>query len=109
MESSNTSSQPPNNIPVFSSKIDAKEIYNKNDKRIEKGIHLGWKWSRMRKAYLAQHPYCERCGLMADCVHHIIGRSEAPHLTYEWTNLMALCDFCHMKEHKIGEWKDEGK
>jgi 5-methylcytosine-specific restriction endonuclease McrA len=107
MCASKSSDDQPKKIPVFNPRIDAKEVYSKTDKRIEKKIHLGWKWSRLRKAYLQQHPWCERCGLFGEEVHHIIPRHMSPERVYDWQNLMTLCKFCHMKEHKQGEWKDE--
>jgi hypothetical protein len=80
----------------------AKELYNKANRQIMLDMHLGWKWSRIRRSYISQHPFCERCGLMAECVHHVIPRCKAPELTYEWSNLMSLCNDCHMREHNMG-------
>ena len=80
----------------------ANELYNRANKQILLKMHLGWKWNRIRRSYISQHPFCERCGLMGECVHHIIPRCKAPELTYEWSNLMTLCNDCHMKEHKMG-------
>jgi 5-methylcytosine-specific restriction endonuclease McrA len=80
----------------------AKELYNKANKQILIDSHLGYKWSRIRRSYISQHPFCERCGLMGECVHHIIPRSKSPQLTYEWSNLMTLCNDCHYQEHRMG-------
>ena len=71
-------------------------------KDIVQGTALGWKWGRMRKAYMRRQPWCERCGLNADVVHHIVPRSVDPSRTYDWSNLMSLCNDCHDKEHGMG-------
>lgn len=92
--------------PVFKSTIKAPELFNKANKLIMAKMHLGWKWSRLRRNYMCLHPFCERCGLMGEVVHHIIPRAKAPHLTYEWSNLMTLCNDCHNKEHGMGGWNE---
>lgn len=78
---------------------------NDDDKYIQrkrKGIALGYKWSRLRRKYLQENPYCNRCSMLAEEVHHIIPRAVRQDLIYEWTNLMSLCKSCHMKEHGMG-------
>lgn len=98
-------------IPVFNHNPAAsKEVKRQKDadrarRQAAEGVHLGWKWSRLRKGYMRQHPYCERCGLLGEVVHHIQERSTHPHLTYIWSNLMTLCTHCHDNHHNIGEKK----
>lgn len=93
-------------IPAFNPSFKAKEIYSKADRQKEKKVHLGWKWWRIRCAKLKTDPYCERCGLLGEEVHHIHPRATHPELIYDWNNLMTLCSFCHQKEHKQGDFKD---
>lgn len=61
-------------------------------------------WEQTRAAYLASvHYICERCGSPAKIVHHKIYISPANidniKITLDWTNLEALCQDCHNKEH----------
>lgn len=69
------------------------------------------RWRALRTAYLAEHPWCERCAregmtVAANCVHHISPVEEAHDLqemtdrAYRWSNLMALCAQCHSDIHK---------
>ena len=71
----------------------------RTEKRQRNGTHLGWKWSRLRAQYISYFPYCAKCGMLAEEVHHIHPRSTHPHLIYSWNNLLSLCKDCHRKEH----------
>jgi hypothetical protein len=92
-------------IPAFNPKAKVKDF---QDPRFETrpDRKSGWKWWHLRKQYLMQKPWCERCGLFGEEVHHIIPRHIDPNKIYEWDNLMTLCQFCHMKEHRQGDFKD---
>lgn len=62
------------------------------------------KWNKTRQRYIDNHPLCENCKLVggireADEVHHIVPISEGG-ATHDDSNLIALCHFCHMHEHK---------
>jgi 5-methylcytosine-specific restriction protein A len=57
----------------------------------------GWRWTRERNAYLAEHPSCERCGDEAHEVHHRDGRSPNEPGANEWRNLESLCRRCHRR------------
>ena len=52
-------------------------------------------WQRIRKAYLEQHPACERCGRRAKIVHHRDGDQH----NNAWRNLEAMCWPCHETHH----------
>lgn len=67
-------------------------------------------WSRLRLAYLMEHPLCERClkdgkTKEAEEVHHVtpISRGRTPlemmDLMLNENNLMALCKECHHRIH----------
>lgn len=73
------------------------------DERALAGFLSTKAWRVTRKAYLAEHPLCERCraeGLTvpATVVHHRIDRRDRPDLALEWDNLEALCATCHNAE-----------
>jgi 5-methylcytosine-specific restriction protein A len=62
-------------------------------------------WRKLRAAYLASRPLCERCEaidlvVIATHVHHKIERKTRPDLALEWSNLEALCSPCHTSHHK---------
>lgn len=74
-----------------------------------KAFYASTAWKKCRRAYLFEHPYCERCLKMnivtpAEHVHHkqYIDTPEKiknPLLTLNYDNLEALCEPCHSKEH----------
>jgi 5-methylcytosine-specific restriction endonuclease McrA len=58
------------------------------------------RWQRLRKAVLAHYGYvCQlegpRCTGYASSVHHLVPSSQAPHLFWEPTNLVAACPRCN--------------
>lgn len=59
------------------------------------GADYGHEWRKIRDAYKAEHPYCERpgCGKDADQVHHKIAQRDGG--THAWDNLEALCRHHH--------------
>lgn len=58
----------------------------------------GHTWRKVRNAYIAEHPMCERCGAPALDVHHRDGRHPGEPGANHWTNLEALCRSCHRWE-----------
>lgn len=73
------------------------------------------RWKDLRKLFVQAHPLCEKClkeGKITptENIHHILSPF-APGLTpeerdrraYSWSNLMALCVECHIKEHHKDE------
>lgn len=66
--------------------------------------HSG-RWTRTRAAYLdSRHHICERCGGIATMVHHrqyITADTVCDDsVTLAWDNLCALCQSCHLLEHR---------
>jgi 5-methylcytosine-specific restriction endonuclease McrA len=60
-------------------------------------VYRSKKWAMTRKRKLFDTPLCERCGEMADTVHHRVDLDDggAP---YSLANLEAVCASCHSKE-----------
>jgi len=72
-----------------------------NARRLSQGTHLGWAWRDLRRAYLKQHPLCEKCHVkLAEQVHHVVPRAKAPERTLDPSNLQALCTDCHLEVHR---------
>jgi len=97
--------QPNDMIPVFDPSW-GKSPNPRTKKRLANKTHLGWKWWRLRKEWLRDNPFCNKCGLFGEEVHHILPRHTHPNLIYDRTNLMTLCKVCHYKEHQMGEYKE---
>ena len=58
------------------------------------------RWYKFRAAYLARHPWCDRCGGPATEIHHVKPLRLSTELKYEEDNLVALCKPCHTRvEH----------
>lgn len=53
---------------------------------------------RNRKLKLIATPLCERCGVVATEVHHIVPMSAGGHPS-AFTNLESLCSPCHRAHH----------
>lgn len=67
-------------------------------------------WQECRRAYLSEHPYCERCkaaGMIvpAEHVHHKVWLNRDnigdPSVTLNPDNLESLCHDCHTREHHV--------
>jgi len=78
-------------------------------KPIERGGRgYDWKWRKVRDAYLAKNPLCERCieagqPVTATIVHHKIEVEKAPHLRLNSGNLQSVCASCHQLIHQGNE------
>lgn len=46
---------------------------------------------------------CEVCGEPAQCVHHVIYKSQSNFLRYNPKNLVPICNKCHSLLHKTGD------
>jgi 5-methylcytosine-specific restriction protein A len=59
----------------------------------------GSRWTRVRNAYLAEHPACETCGSGGPWldVHHRDHRHPDEPGANDWTNLQTLCRSCHRR------------
>ena len=69
-----------------------------------KSFYKGKAWRKCSKGYMTSKNYvCERCGGVAVICHHKIyltpGNINDPTITLNWSNLEALCQECHNKEH----------
>ena len=75
----------------------AGKLYERQPSRQEdKNFYSGVRWIRLAKAYLAEHPLCEKCrARLATLVHHKVPRKADESLAYEWSNLEANCQGCH--------------
>lgn len=67
-------------------------------------LYTSRSWRRCRLAYLdTVNHICERCGRVADIVHHkeYIDSTNVsdPEITLNFENLEALCQTCHNQEH----------
>ena len=62
--------------------------------------YLGSRWAGLRRAWLRQHPLCEKCGVVGEEVHHPLPRSTHPEMRFAWSNLMTLCRRCHDEVHR---------
>jgi len=56
-------------------------------------------WERFRAWFLQRRPLCERCGKLAEVVHHIQPLDERPDLRLDPANCQALCRDCHEITH----------
>jgi len=46
---------------------------------------------------------CEGCGDPAVCAHHFYTKSCSAALRYEFDNLVAVCNKCHVRHHKASD------
>lgn len=84
-------------------KIVRKEInrnYNRYGRSTEAKKRYGYKWRKIRAAFLAANPLCEMCKRQgkytaANEVHHVKPLADGG--TNDFENLMALCKSCHSK------------
>lgn len=69
---------------------------HKKARHLEKGIQ-----QRTLKKF---HHRCSICGKETDLtVHHILAKSDYPHLKFRINNLMIVCNECHKRMHGIPE------
>ena len=59
--------------------------------------YSGW-WATIRLRQLTQYPMCNRCGVVATVVHHIVP-IEAGGARFDYSNLESLCEPCHRLHH----------
>ena len=89
-------------------------------------LYQSKRWKEIRALYYQAHPLCERClkeGRItpAHDIHHKLSPfakgltpEEKERRAFEWSNLMAVCVECHIKEHqkdipmskKLDKYKD---
>lgn len=61
--------------------------------RSQKLARLQRVYSKLRRDFLEEHPWCLRCGGTATEIHHAAGRLNGDLLRVE--NFRALCSACH--------------
>ncbi|GHU56799.1 HNH endonuclease [Clostridia bacterium] len=71
---------------------------------IDERFYHSSNWTACRNSYMSRvRGICERCGGVAEIVHHKTRLTEAnyrnPSIAYGNANLEALCQSCHNKEH----------
>lgn len=65
-------------------------------------------WSKVRAAYVREHPTCEACGTIKDLnVHHIKPFHLRPELELDPDNLITLCRTDHFYVGHRGNWSKE--
>ncbi len=68
----------------------------REDARQRNSFYARKRWRLRRRRHLFEHPLCERCGAVAEHVHHIVDLADggAP---YDGGNLESLCKRCHSR------------
>lgn len=56
----------------------------------------GADWRRLRAEFLAEHPFCVKCGEPATDVDHVVPREQGG--SDEWENLQAMCAKHHSRK-----------
>lgn len=74
--------------------------YKCNPSVTNRSFYASNRWRKLSEAKRAHDVLCEQCldkgkTTAADEVHHIQSVIEAPHLKWEWSNLMSVCIACH--------------
>lgn len=67
------------------------------------------KWEKARKAFLARHPRCARCGTRAEVVDHTIPHKGDQSLFWDKSNWQPLCTSCHSGAKQREERRLYGK
>ncbi len=62
-------------------------------------------WTKLRSAWLADHPRCAACGARATVVHHVIPVQFDPSRELNTNNLISFCDRCHLVFGHLGDWR----
>ncbi len=74
--------------------------------RLSSILHSEYQWRKTRNAFIKEHPNCSICMNNKDIeVHHIRPWNLFPHLRYEFSNLISLCQPCHFRFGHGRNWK----
>ncbi len=81
---------------------EAARIYERHQRDPGTSRRYGSSWKKVRKKFLAEHPFCELCRrqgrlTQATVAHHITATRYGG--TDDDENLMALCQRCHSALH----------
>lgn len=63
--------------------------------RLQSSKLYGWRWTKLRKAWLVSEPFCRSCGAAADTVDHVIPHRGDVAIFWDQENLQSLCKACH--------------
>lgn len=66
-------------------------------------LYKNRKYLKIRKIFMAKHPFCEICGRPATDLDHIVPHRGNLKLFWDQKNWQALCHSCHSKKTKRGE------
>lgn len=75
----------------------------RNSSHTSDPFYSSTKWRKLRSVYIRRHPLCEVCESAGRVVpskeiHHKQPRQLRPDLELKWSNLQALCPYCHRRE-----------
>ena len=60
----------------------------------------GGRWHKVSTNYRKAHPVCALCKAKVSVhTHHLKPWHEYPKLRYDYSNLQALCEGCHLDSH----------
>lgn len=69
------------------------------------GVARDSRWATVRKYHLKIHDKCQACDKKKDLeVHHVVPVFKDKSLELEPTNLITLCDNCHLLFGHLGSW-----
>ena len=88
----------PNSLPCVDHPI--ADSWSRDRKKTTSPFYGSIQWQKLRKAYKASHPLCERCereGKVrpATMVHHKLSVKDHPELKLDPNNFESLCRDCH--------------
>ncbi|MDO8616860.1 MAG: HNH endonuclease [Dehalococcoidia bacterium] len=80
--------------------------YERGRNPLRRGVY-GPDWRKVRDAYIAEHPLCEKCGAPAQQVDHIIPISRGG-ARLDPAGLESLCRSCHSRKTAQERIRDGG-
>ena len=107
----------PNLPPRANSRKKPKYNKTRNSKKSVATFHASGRWARIRNAYRAEQPMCQRClylnktdsySLKGLSVHHIQALAVNMEARDRWENLLTLCGRCHNHFNRL-ERSDKGQ
>ena len=54
-------------------------------------------WKKLSKLLKDEYPFCQCCDEPTTVIHHCVPFHVSPELELDETNLIALCDACHLR------------
>ena len=69
------------------------------------GASRSSKWPSVRRNFVRANPYCAACGTVKELeVHHVVPFHIEPERELDATNLMSLCQDCHLYIGHLKDW-----